>query len=393
MAWDHQGRIWVGAQNGLLHFDPETLEYTIYNKENSMISHEQIRSIYEDRSGNLWIGTLNKLNKLNLQRNEFQSFDLKGDYHQPIENNLILAITPYSELSDSLLWIGTETGLCLFDRHRHTYKVYRKGDGNVISNDKVVAIFPADSLNVWVGTDFGLNLFNLQSETSQVFYHISTSSSSLSNNKIYSIFEDQTGNIWFATDNGVNLLNRSEKPFLFYPVQKEIDGQLVGIEVNNIIADREGNFWLATHQGVINFSTENGILNSFKHQYNDPMSLLADKCLDLYIDEFEKLWIATNKGINVWDPVSTRMHSFPASYDNRGTGLRSQFTNNLVRARDGTFWVGTWDGGIHEIQGDLADMNSISFHRKHVVHSSTITSDSKTLSPSGNPQGEKTFSA
>jgi ligand-binding sensor domain-containing protein len=208
MAWDHQGRIWVGAQNGLLHFDPETLEYTIYNKENSMISHEQIRSIYEDRSGNLWIGTLNKLNKLNLQRNEFQSFDLKGDYHQPIENNLILAITPYSELSDSLLWIGTETGLCLFDRHRHTYKVYRKGDGNVISNDKVVAIFPADSLNVWVGTDFGLNLFNLQSETSQVFYHISTSSSSLSNNKIYSIFEDQTGNIWFATDNGVNLLNR-----------------------------------------------------------------------------------------------------------------------------------------------------------------------------------------
>jgi len=379
MAWDHQGKIWVGAQNGLLRVDPITLDYTIYNKDNSTISHEQIRSIYEDRSGNLWIGTLDKLNRLNVRRNEIQSFDLRGDYHLPIENNLILAITPYSEVSDSLLWIGTETGLCLFNRYSQTFRVYRKGDGNVISNDKVVAIYPADSLNIWVGTDFGLNLFNLQSESSQVYYHIPTRSASLSNNKIYSIFEDQTGNIWFATDNGVNLLNRSKKPFSFYPVQKEIDGQLVGIEVNNIIADRKGNFWLATHQGVINFSPEHGILKSFKHQYNDPMSLLADKCLDLYIDEFEKLWIATNKGVNVWDPVSSKMHRFPARYDTQGKGLRSQFTNSLVRARDGTFWVGTWDGGIHEIIGDLADMNSISFHKRHDLQATTLTSDSKNL--------------
>jgi signal transduction histidine kinase/ligand-binding sensor domain-containing protein/AraC-like DNA-binding protein len=379
MAWDREGKIWVGAQNGLLHFDPKTHDYVIYNKENSNISHEQIRSIYQDRSGSLWIGTLDKLNKLNVQSGIFQSFDIKGDYHLPIENNLILNIMPYSEVSDSLLWIGTETGLCLFDRYRHTYRVYRKGRGNVISNDKAVAIYPADSLNIWVGTDFGLNLFNLQSESSQVFYHIPTNSSSLSSNKIHSIYEDQRGNIWFATDNGVNLLNRAAKPFSFYPVQKEIDGQLVGIQVNNIISDRKGNFWLATQQGVINFSTENGILKSFKHQYNDPMSLLADKCLDLYIDEFEKLWIATNKGINVWDPVSSRMHSFPASYYNRGKGLQSQFTNSLVRARDGTFWVSTWDGGIHQINGDLADLSSISYHRKASVHSTNLTSDSKNL--------------
>jgi len=379
MAWDHEGKIWVGAQNGLLHFDPKTYDYAIYNKENSKISHEQIRSIYQDRSGNLWIGTLNKLNKLNVQSVEFQSFDIKGDYHLPIQNNLILDIRPYSEVSDSLLWIGTETGLCLFDRYRHTYRVYRKGDRNVISNDKVVAIYPADSMNIWVGTDFGLNLFNLQSETSQVFYHIPTNSLSLSSNKIHSIFEDQTGNIWFATDNGVNMLSRSAEPFFFYPVQKEIDGQRVGIQVNNIIADRKGNFWLATQQGVINFSIKDGILKSLKHQNNDPMSLLADKCLDLYIDEFEKLWIATNKGINVWDPVSSRIHSFPASYDSQGPGLQSQFTNSLVRARDGTFWVGTWDGGIHEIKGDLADMKSISYHRKASVHSTTFISDSKSL--------------
>jgi len=359
IAWDRNNGLWIGTHaGGLLYYDFSSLDYKVYNSNSSNVSHDQIRSIYEDSSGNLWVGTLDKLNMMEKNSGVFNSFDLKGDSDLSIENNLILEIIPYSAQSDSLLWIGTETGLCLFNRYTKTHEVYRKGRGNVISNDKVTAMFMVDSRKIWVGTDFGLNLFDTQSETSQVYYHIPSQQGSLSNNKIYSIYEDNAGNLWFATDNGVSLLENSKKAFVFHPVRNVIEGQAVGIEVNSIIADRIGHYWLGTHQGVMGFSTKQGIFKRLRHQQDDPMSLLADKSLDLYIDEYEKLWIATNKGINVWDPGQFKMHSFPADFQS-GTGLKSQFTNSLLRAHNGSLWVGTWDGGIHKVEGDLGDMNSI----------------------------------
>ena len=360
IAMDQEEGLWIGAQTGLLHFSPLTTDYEVYNTINSNISHNQIRSIYEDHSGNLWVGTLDKLHVMEEGTRTFNAFDLKGDYDLPIQNNLILDITPYSKHSDSLLWIGTETGLCLFNRFTKEYKAYRKGGEKYISNDKVTAIHVADSQKIWVGTDFGLNLFDVQNETSRVFYHIPSRPGSLSNNKIYSIYEDRAGNIWFPTDNGVSLLDRFKKSFIYYPVLSSIDGQSVGIEVNNIIADQSGTFWLGTHQGVIGFSSKNGIIKTIKHQQDDPLSLLADKSLDLYIDEFEKLWIATNKGINVYDPITSSMHSFPADFK-PGKGLKSQFTHHLVRAQDGSFWVGAWDAGLHKVTGDLSDCSTVDF--------------------------------
>jgi len=378
IAEAHGQGLWVGTQNGLLYFDETTLDYTVFNTSNSNLSHNQVRSIYEDRSGNLWVGTLDKLNLLKQDSNEFKTFDLRGDYEHLIQNNLILAITPRFKNSDSLLWIGTETGLCLFNRHTEEFKLYRKSSGINLSNDKIAAIYRADSNRIWLGTDFGLNLFDIKNGRSEVFYHNPTDPGSLSNNKIWSIYEDRAGIIWFATDNGVNLLDKNQKAFIYYPVNYEFEGQSVGIQINDIIPDESEGYWLATQQGIIRYSTSRGITSTFRHQPNDPLSLLAARTKDLYIDEFEKLWIATNKGINAWDPGRSRMYSFPANFG-PGSGLKSQFTNSLVRAHDHSFWVGTWDGGLHKVTGDLDDINSINFIQVNALSTGGFVSGPKAL--------------
>jgi len=122
------------------------------------------------------------------------------------------------------------------------------------------------------------------------------------------------------------------------------------------------------------YSKSKGITRMFKHQHNDPLSLLADKALDLYIDDFENLWIATNKGINIWDPERSQMHSFPADYK-PGTGLKSQFINNLGMAYNGTIWVSTWDGGLHKVTGDLNDLHTIEFLPVFELSTDAFTSD------------------
>ena len=375
---DAEKRLWIGTQNGLLKFDDSTLDYTVFNTANSNISHNQIRSIYEDQSGNLWVGTLDKLNKLVKNTNEFKSYDLRSNYDLPIQNNLILTIAGYTGNSDSLLWIGTETGLCLFNIHTEQFKIYRKSQDEIISNDKIAAIYQADSNKIWIGTDFGLNLFDVKNGKTEFFYHNPADPGSLSNNKIWSIFEDHAGIIWFATDNGVNLWNKNQKPFIFHPVSYELEGRSVGSQINDIIVDESDSYWLATQQGVIRYSTSKGISKTFRHQPNDPSSLLATKTLDLYSDEFKKLWIATNKGLNVWDQKQNKMYSFPAVYG-PGTGLKSQFINNLLRAKNGSFWVGTWDGGLHRTIGNLSDLSSISFTPVTDLNTNLFVSDPKAL--------------
>lgn len=370
--------LWVGTQYGLLKLNKNTLQYSAYNTSNSNISHNQVRSVYPDDSGNLWVGTFDKLNKLEKDSVNFKTIDLKGDYNPPIQNNLVLTICPFSENSDSLLWIGTETGLCLFNRYTDNYKVYRKSGDKVLSDDKIPAIHLFDSNRIWVGTDFGLNLFNIKNEKAEFYFHNPTDPNSLSNNKVWSIYEDRAGIIWFATDNGVNRLDRNQKPFKYYPVNYELNGRPVGSQINYILIDQMGKYWMATQQGVINYSTSAGIIRTFRHVPGDPASLLAGKTLSLYFDEFGKLWIATNKGVNVWDPGKSNMYSFPADFS-PGMGLKSPFICTLVRAKNGSFWIGTWDGGLHKASGNLSDLNNMNFNPVNELISDLIVSDPQAL--------------
>ena len=97
---DKSNNIWIGTATGLIRYgNGNQQEYT---SQNSNLSHNTIRSIYEDNHGNLWVGTYDKLNKLAKGQNTFVVYDLKGSYKSTLKNNLICDIKP-SRSGDSLL--------------------------------------------------------------------------------------------------------------------------------------------------------------------------------------------------------------------------------------------------------------------------------------------------
>ncbi|MCK5694455.1 MAG: hypothetical protein KAI08_16435, partial [Bacteroidales bacterium] len=112
--------IWVGTNHGLYKYNPENEQAIYFSQTNSGLSQNMIRALYLDQSGNLWVGTADKLNVLQSGTRRFQSFDLKGEYKADINHNLILDIQSLPEGTDSILFVGTETGLCLFNRYRNT---------------------------------------------------------------------------------------------------------------------------------------------------------------------------------------------------------------------------------------------------------------------------------
>ena len=348
--------LWVGTQYGLLKFNKDDSSYVVYNKNNRNLSNDLTRSVYKDASGNLWVGTLDMLNVLYKGQKRFESFNLKGNYAPKIHNNLILNITPYSEVTDSLLWVGTGTGLILFNRYTKEYKSYRKNNG--LSNNKIIAVLPVGNEKVWIGTDFGLNLLDVKSGRSKVFFHDPFDNNSLTSNAIRTFFRDISGVLWIGTYRGVNLYDENSKSFEYFPVSFNMNGHVVGSRTLDICEAEPGVFWIGTQRGVLKYSTKKGIIKEIEHLSDDTTGLLVSKTLSIYFDKYKRLWIATNKGLNIWDSKKNRMYSYPARYET-GPGLKSQFLNNIIEAKDGSFWISTWDAGIHRVYGYPEDIDDL----------------------------------
>jgi len=139
---DHKSRLWIGTYGGGLTCLNKG-KWKTYSSENGL-SNDNIRTIINDWSGNLWIGTEYGLNRLTEDR--IQVFTTKDGLY----DNIITALTIDSWGN---LWIGTlQGGLVQFNEG--VIHVYNHYDG--LLNDAVISLTTGSIGNIWIGTLEGL---------------------------------------------------------------------------------------------------------------------------------------------------------------------------------------------------------------------------------------------
>lgn len=333
--------LWVGTSTGLVKYNINDGSYHEFNTENSNLSHSVIRSVYEDLDGNLWIGTFDKLNKLSHNSSVFEIFDLKENYRPGIKNNLILDILPQQENNDSMLWIGTQTGLVLFNRYSAEKQFFREENtGLANSICKTLCINSAGTL--WIGTDFGLAEMNPEYEF-QVHLHDPFKTNSLVNSIVWDIFEDAAGTLWLGTNNGVSMLPKSSSRFKFFPMTSVKKNNVIGFEVRDILEDTNHNIWLATQFGVVEYDAQIRLLESFNTELDAPNKLTINSTQSLLEDKRGRIWMATHGGLVIWDQNSRKLQNYTANFA-PGKGLRSNYVSKLLELNDSTILVYTYKG-------------------------------------------------
>ena len=128
---DRQDRIWTGSYEGLICFNPEDFiknpdNYKLYSFDSNNIDGincNDIKTIYEDSRGQLWIGTagggLNLL--VNDEYGETNGKFIKYTTKQGLPSDVVTAIL---ESRDSVLWISTENGISQFDQKQKSFMTY-----------------------------------------------------------------------------------------------------------------------------------------------------------------------------------------------------------------------------------------------------------------------------
>jgi len=326
--------LWIGTQSGLVEYSISTGRFKEYNTTNSNISNNIIRSIYEDSDGTLWVGTFNKLNKLQANSTVFETIELDEDSDQELKNHLILSINPMNRKVDSLLWIGMQTGLVQYNRHTSERIVYDDAMSE-LTNNVIKVIHTSSEGKLWMGTDFGL--VEMSTDNNQeVYLHDPLNTSSITNSVVWDIFEDNAGTIWFGTNNGISILSNKTGRFGFFPATLLSNGQTAGYEVRGIIEDSNEDVWLATQRGMIPYGHGNQVLEDF----NARRGLIND-IKSVFEDSKGRIWLATNLGVAIYTPGEETLETYSADF-NSGKGLRTNYISGFKELASGDMLINSY---------------------------------------------------
>jgi signal transduction histidine kinase/ligand-binding sensor domain-containing protein len=259
VLYDSKGLIWLSAFStvtdiqGLYCYDPatrKTINYRYRPNDTASLSSDHVSYIYEDHSGDIWIGTIGGgICRFNRHTQTFTQFpyiknnQTISDTHGALDDDEVLSIY---EDEEGTLWVGTNNGgLNRFNRQRGTFTSYV---GKLPGFNCVLTINEDSKGRLWAGTYYG-GLFELNKNRGSI--KRITEKDGLLYDGVTATAEDNTGNIWIISQRGISILN---------PVTRQVR---TITDVNNlsqfpvtILKTSTGNFLLGTNNGFISLNPD-----------------------------------------------------------------------------------------------------------------------------------------
>ena len=317
------GRIWVGAENGVHISDVSGITRLSHTGDASgSLSDNAVFCLSEDRDGGVWIGTyFGGVNYYSPYSSLFRRY-----LPVPGVNGLHgKNISEFCQDSDGSIWIGTEdAGLHRFSPHDGSFQ------SGFLPASNIHALKLIDG-KLWVGS-YGDGLFVLNPGNNRFrHYNLSSVGSPPGENSIYSIYKDIQGTVWIGTESG--LFKYDTKSDSFHKVAED----LILRQVNDILQDFSGRLWFATMgQGVLCLDPDSGIWKMITGMEPYTTCLLEDSAHDI--------WIGTeDSGIIFYNHITGQAEKRWTEED----GLPNDMIYMLLEDRSGGIWGSTNHGLFH----------------------------------------------
>ena len=303
----NDGGIWIGTKDGFSRWHNGEIE-SFRSKDG--LSQSSAYSAYEDREGSLWIGTKHGLN---------QFLDGRAIPYTMNEGLPSNDTGPVLQDSSGIIWVGTlDAGLGRFDGRRFTAVTTKNG----LASDSIYALATDRAGDLWVGTNAGLN--RLRNGHVAATYRISAG---LPSNAIRCLFLDRSGVLWIGTAAGLTTFRDGAfvqppglRGVLSGPIlaiaqdaQNRIfaatesgdvhvyaNGKLTqfsqnGLPPRDIVSfykDRDGLLWMGTLGASLRLLKDGKVFNFYMHD-----GLFDDEIYGIAGDDQDRLWMACSKGI------------------------------------------------------------------------------------------------
>ena len=282
-----------------------------------------------------------------------------------------ISVTSIAQTPDGYLWLGTFNGLARFDGVRFT--IFDEGNTPVLGNSAIIQLQVDEQGALWITTlpgglvrmaagQFTLalkeearllvaggglpggasqRLFLLdrqgnwrQIEKGQVLPLEQAEWSATDRSPLF-LFEN-TGGTWVAQQG--KIARSTQGPFSGLIADGSHTNR-VAWTMNSAAASRLGGYWLATEDGI--YRLREGHLSArlagFPSGVTPPIAMMEDGEGNLWAGKWGRGIYRMEAG-GSWQQFSV------------GQGLADNYVNCLFRDREGSLWVGTGQGGLHQFR-------------------------------------------
>lgn len=349
---DKDKNLWVGTNGGLDLYDYKTKtfkHYTHHAHNPTSIGPGCVSTIFQDHEGKLWVGTDRGLNIMNISEGTFKRFD-EGPNEQRLTQRYVKSI--YEDKYGNI-WIGTwGEGLNLFSKETGTFEHFTSQQSG-LNNDAIIWLTGDNEGHIYIGTEGGgLNILDTQTRTFTYLQSNIEDDNGLKSNSIHTLYYDNdSGILWIGSYNGgISYFSKWDKPFVHHRAQKD------GLSDNHITCvaeDKQGNLWIGTDGGGVNFiNHKNGKFTYYKHDKKNANSPLSNAVLSILCDSKNNIWIGTfNGGLDVLDRNTNKIKHFTYKPGDAAS-LAGEHVSALYEDKRGNIWVGTMTGGLHVYNGE-----------------------------------------
>ncbi len=264
---DLDRQLWVGTEDGLNHLDLKQGTNQVFRHDHNdkhSLPHDSVRALYLDRQNRLWIGSdADSLSLYVKEQQHFINYPLHPRTENEDVNNVVRVIIGDNKQG---LWLGSRQGLSYFNPETENFNHYgysespQQANDEQLSSNLVIDLYQDAQNFLWIATDGGgLDRFDPQTQRFQHYRHDPKNSNSLSHNAISMIHADDVGDLWLGTfGGGLNHFSPHSGEFKHF---REASG-LANDVVYSILEDDNHCLWLTSNQGLSRFNPRE---NTFKH--------------------------------------------------------------------------------------------------------------------------------
>lgn len=339
---DHQENLWLGTRNGLVRLNLKTGKTKTYNELRVVIY-----TLFTAKDGTVWIGTDEGLSRYMSQEDRILTYDQSNSISIMPDGSkartVKYGVKSITEDRQGNLFLGTwNHSLIRIDTKKAIF--YRYPSFNPKASAYSLLLDTKGTL--WIGTwGYGLLKLHLPYNTRDPQAEQLPFSASAFNT-FYNIIEDPISKkIMASSREGIAIIEDNGKDTEI-KTYTSIGGKQMAFS-NRIITDGEGNFWVGTaNNGIVQFNTHPSPFPQYKLNAND-FNTSIHNVSAIYTPDGRHLWISILPfGLALHDMLTGETYvnkQIAGMEDVAQQALGSNFTC-FEKRQNGDLWMGNWAG-------------------------------------------------